>query len=153
MPRMNEYIFRMPADTPPLTFTALRERCQRQNYANSGIGKIGTTVTLYHMAWPDRDGVAEEYIQFRLYGLMLARIYADRVEFTDTDDPHMATTAWLAQIVVDNHLGGGVFRIRRHAADGPGPQVPRGRAGLLAINGDRDKPVVGASYPVTRKET
>jgi hypothetical protein len=106
---MNNYLFRMPADTPPLTFARLRERCQRQNYAGQNIGKIGSTVTLYYVNQLGDDG-PDPYVSFRLYFTTLARIYRDRVEFTTHSDQHMATREWLNKIATDNGLGGGVFR-------------------------------------------
>lgn len=86
---MNEYIFRFPADTPPLTYGELQGRT-----------RIGTTVTIGH-----DPGSAVLW----LYDTPLARIYPDRVEFTEHGDRHMATTEWLARIAADNGIAGGVY--------------------------------------------
>lgn len=96
----SEYIFRFPADTPPLTYAALSERCTADRP-----GRIGTTVALYPCI--NHDGA--EYVALYLYGLELANIYADRVDFTEHGDRHMATTEWLARIAADNGIRGGVY--------------------------------------------
>jgi hypothetical protein len=86
---MPDYIFRFPADTPPLTYDGLKSR-----------RRIGTTVTIHHFPG---SAVLE------LYDTPLAVIYLDRVEFTKHGDRHMTTTEWLYRIVTDNGLGSAVF--------------------------------------------
>jgi len=146
---MGYYIFRMPADTPRLTFDGLIAYLAGHWYPDADgtwYGKIGTTVRLrWHGADPASGRIAS--IGFELYGLRIAEISRDTVTFPGPDDPHLATTAWLRKIAEDNGFGP-VFRIRRRKADGPGPAVPRGQAGLLVIAGHgQDYPVFGHSYP------
>jgi hypothetical protein len=137
---VNPYIFRIPGDTPELTFEDLSAwmggRTQRQ---------VGTTVTI---TYEPPDGSCPAVFWFRLYDLELAGIFAHCVEFTAHDDPHLATAAWISRIVYDNAIGLNVWRIRRRKADGPGPEVPRGRAGLLCVEGDRSRPVFGHIHTV-----
>lgn len=121
---MPEYIFRFPADTPPLTYADLDARCTRQNHADAGGGKIGTTVTL----WRDVSDIGEPCVRFYLYDTELARIYPARVEFTEHGDRHMATTYWLGRIVTDNGIGVAVWTdhfvryvIRPAGGDGRAP--------------------------------
>ena len=101
---MPGYIFRFPADTPPLTYAELSARIERQNHGYA-TGEIGTTVKLYQST--SHDG--EPYVALYLYGLELANIYPGRVDFTEHGDQHMATTQWLAQIVADNGIRGLVY--------------------------------------------
>lgn len=136
---MTDYIFRFPASMPSLTYEALHAYILARPAGSIVPHRaIGTTVTVLQ-----GDG----FVWLKLYDTTLAVIFPDRVEFTSTDDPHMATSAWLSKIVRDNRLGSTVWRIRRHAGDRPGPRVARGRAGLLAIDGDRSRPVTGRTYP------
>ena len=132
---MNNYQFRFPADTPELDFASLAAYLDGWDER-----AIGTTVTVESY----REGV----IDILLYGLRIAQIGPNIVFFPGPDDPHMATSAWLGRIVRDNAMGSNVWRVRRLKGDGPGPEVARGRAGLLCIDGDRDKPVFGRAYPV-----
>jgi hypothetical protein len=145
---MNQYIFQFPAGTPPMTFDALAhmldelcdvERCM------SCYARIGSTV---QVRWHVRNRSA---VTVRLYETTIAILTADGTIRFPNDDPHMATTEWISKIIYDNGLGGRAWRIRRHAADGPGPEVARGRAGLLCIDGDRDKPVYGRAWTVARE--
>lgn len=138
---MGGYVFRMPASTPRLTFSRLKAITD-----NYGAGRIGKTVTIQESV-RSLSGEGEHYILFQLYELPIARIFRDRVEFAGTDDPHMATTAWLGKIIRDNGIGAGVWRVRRFASDPEGPCVPRGHAGLLTIDGDRSRLVFGQAYP------
>jgi hypothetical protein len=138
---MNEYIFRFPANMPELSYEALRAGLD----ATWTALRIGSTVQVWEDA---RGGVAVQ-----LYDTVIARVCADRVEFTEADDGRMATSEWLAQILRDNGIAGGCGRVRRRKADGPGPWVSRGRAGLLVLceyDGPRDarREVIGKSYPV-----
>jgi len=142
---MGNYIFRFPAGMPRLTFAGLKAITD-----NYGTGKIGTTVTIQESV-RSLSGPGETYILFQLYDTVLARIFPGRVEFAGCDDPHMSTTAWLGKIARDNGLGSTAGRIRRHASDGLGPYVPRGRAGLLTIDFDRDRPVIGRTYPIPER--
>ena len=143
---MNDYIFRMPEGTPKLTFEALSAQldalCDRPRCTPCTLA-VGTTVTI---CW---HGAARGHaVAFQLYGLGIAVISQKLVQFPVTGDAHIATTGWLAKIIRDNGLGSSAWRIRRHKADGPGTPAARGRAGLLCIDGDRDRPVEGHGYPV-----
>ena len=103
---MGNYLFRMPKDTPALRFGALAR------YAGETYGvpvKIGSTVEVTRYRGHVR-GPKDDHFQFSLYGLTLAYIFADRVEFGDWFDEHMATTEWLRQIVTDNGIGTNVGR-------------------------------------------
>lgn len=144
---MNEFIFRFPAGTPPMTFAALAARlsdlCDRANCL-ADIVRIGTTVEL---RWSGRNHSA---VMVRLYSTTIAILTKDgTVEFPN-DDPHLATTEWISKIIYDNGLGDRAWRIRRHASDGAGPEASRGRAGLLCIDGDRSKPVHGRVHLADR---
>lgn len=149
---MGQFIFRMPENTPDLDFTSL-EAYIRAAYDGEGPrhgdhAEIGTTV---QVVWHGsrRPGLElPPAVDFQLYGLHIARIFPDRVNFAKHDDPHMATGEWVAKIIRDNAIGTSAGRIRRRKADGEGPWMSRGRAGLLVIDGDRDKPVTGRTYPV-----
>ena len=140
------YIFRIPRNTPDLDYATLNTWMGLR-----GQRKIGATVTVVALdAHASAMGEVPASFEFWLYETLIARVYPDRVDFPGPDDPHMATTEWIAKIVHDNAIGGWVGRIRRIKADGPGPEVPRGRAGLLVIGG-RDRPVYGRAYPVSRE--
>jgi hypothetical protein len=146
---MNDFLFRFPADTPEMTFNTLAARlravCNRDR-CTSCIAKIGSTVTL---RWHVRDKSA---IQVQLYEVTIAILTGDGTIRFPNDDPHYSTTYWIERIVSDNGLGHRAGRIRRHAADGPGPETGRGgRAGLLAIDFDRDKPVHGRVWTAVRE--
>lgn len=149
---MNEFIFRMPAGTPEMTYEGLRAYMDSRSkswfpYANSGrYWKVGSTITLTQMN-PHSVSQGGPHIDVRLYGLLVARVYPDRVEFPVHKDAHMATTEWLAKIVRDNGIGASVGRIRRIKSD-PLVPGPRGYCGPLAINWDRDTLVEGHTYPV-----
>jgi hypothetical protein len=136
---MGEYIFRFPADMPELTYDGLTA------YIGDGFAsrKIGTTVTA------EKSGSG--YVRVQLYDTVIALVYFDRVRFPGPDHPSQATTAWLARIIQDNGIDSGCWRVRRRKADGPGPYVARGRAGLLVLAGsafDQRREVFGQSYPV-----
>ena len=135
----SEYAFRAPAGTPELTCEGLSA------YLGASRSKraIGTTVTVMHVA----AAPGEPAYDFRLYGLVIAQIFPGRVYFPRTDDTHQATSSWLSAIVRDNGIGSGVWRIRRRAADVPGPMG----GGLLAVDGDRDRPVEGYAYRVGQR--
>jgi hypothetical protein len=146
---MNWFIFKMPKDTPELDFVTLKARMEAE-YGGEELRygdklEIGTTVII---RWNDSGGLPS--VEFVLYGLHIARISANEVRFTYTDDPHLATAEWTAKIVRDNAIGGSVWRMPRRKADGEGPWTSRGRAGLLCINGNRDKPVWGNTYRVSQ---
>lgn len=156
---MQEFIFRFPADTPRLDFETLagllRDRwypmADGEHYAT-----IGTTVRIRWHGGTERSAHAAlpPAIWIELYGLRIAKVMPGSVYFPGPDDPHVTTTEWIAKIVRDNRLGSGAFRVRRHKGDGEGPPVARGHAGLLTIDGDRERPVFGHAYPVrTREET
>jgi hypothetical protein len=98
---MPEYIFRMPKDTPKLTFAGLMEYLGGRTTR-----KIGTTVTVTH--YPERPDCAET-VKFTLYDTDLAIMDAGGVYFVTHGDTHMATGEWLSQITQDNGLGH-VFR-------------------------------------------
>ena len=145
---MNEYIFRFPADTPPMTFDDLALRLEEtcdQERCTSCYARIGTTVQVrWHTA-------GRSALLVRLYETTIAILEADGAIRFPNDDPHMATAEWISRIVRDNGLGSGVGRIRRRRADGPGPEGTRGMAGLLVIDGDRDKPVHGRAWTQDRE--
>jgi hypothetical protein len=145
---MNDFIFRFPENTPELTYETLggltSAACGKFFRCTSCRLHIGTTVSV---RWNARG----DALIVRLYDLDIAWLYADRVAFTHEDDPHMATTEWLARIVRDNGIGNTAGRIRRRKADGLGPWTSRGRAGLLVISWSRDMPVIGCTYPVNRE--
>jgi hypothetical protein len=139
MTTYSPYIFRMPEDTPDLDFGSL----QRLLWPATAEHKIGTTVTITGTGLDsDEPGIA-----FRLYDTVIAVIRRDSVEFPVTGDVHMATSEWIARIVRDNAIGRGAGRIRRRQAD-PLVPGPRGYAGPLAIDYDRDRLVEGHTYPV-----
>jgi hypothetical protein len=152
MTAYSSYIFRMPEGCPYLDFTSLKAYI-RAAYNSEDLhftdhAEIGTTVrVVWHGSRRPRLELPPS-IAFELYGFTAAEIYPDRVGFAAADDPHMATTAWLSRIVYDNAIGHGVSRVRRRKADGEGPPIARGHAGLLVIDGNRDKLVTGQSYPV-----
>lgn len=140
----HEYIFRIPQDAPDLDYASLNTWMGLR-----GQRKIGTTVTIVALDEHETAmGQIPASFEIWLYETLIARIYPDRVDFPGPDDPHMATSAWLFKVIRDNAIGHTCFRIRRHKNDGPGPVVARGQAGLLVIDGDRDKPVFGRHYPV-----
>jgi hypothetical protein len=147
---MNEFIFRMPAGTPEMTYEGLSAYMRSQPevpYANdSCFTEIGSTVTLTKM---NSHSVSHggPHIDVRLYGLLIARVYSYKVEFPVHKDAHMATTEWLAKIVRDNGIGASVGRIRRIKSD-PLVPGPRGYCGPLAVNWSRDMLVEGHTYPV-----
>ena len=95
---MNGYIFRMPRDTPELTWEGLDAYLKRGR--NAYRRKIGATVTLRR--WGD------DWISLLLYDTALALLYPDgRVLFAEAgaNDRHRATGAWLDLIARDNKLG------------------------------------------------
>jgi hypothetical protein len=96
---VNEYIFRMPRDTPELTWTGL------DAYMGADRMKpVGTTVMLIRYDDPDEGAL----IMVRLYATTIATLYADgRVRFTvnGASDCHQATSTWLSQVAMDNKLG------------------------------------------------
>jgi len=136
---MGQYIFRVPADTPDLDFGSL----QRLLWPATSEHKIGTTVTV---TGTDLD-TSTPGIALRLYDTVIAVIRRESVDFPVTGDAHMATTEWIAKIVRDNAIGYGAGRIRRRKSD-PLVPGPRGYAGPLAIDYDRDRLIEGRSYPV-----
>jgi hypothetical protein len=142
------YIFRFPADTPPMTFEALAARlsalCDHANCLSDYV-QIGTTVQL---RWNSRDHSA---ILVRLYETTIVILAKDGTIRFPNDDPHKTTNEWISRIVRDNGLGSGVCRIRRRKSDGPGPAASLGQAGLLCIDGDRDKPVHGRTWTADRE--
>jgi hypothetical protein len=144
---MAEFLFRWPADTPEMTFESLAARlsdlCDRANCLADTV-QIGTTVEL---RWHGRDHSA---VMVRLYSTTIAVLADDGTIRFPNDDPHMTTREWIGKIIYDNGLGGSAWRIRRRASDGQGPAVARGSAGLLCIDGDRDKPVHGPVHRVDR---
>lgn len=125
---MGQFIFRMPRNTPQLSYWALDEYLRGS--ANAGLRvrsgvplrrKIGSTVEV-------REEVARgtRRIALVLYSTTLAYFYPDdRVEFTraGANDRHMATGHWLNKIAGDNHMGQ-VYRERwerylfRRSSDG-----------------------------------
>lgn len=136
---MGQYIFRFPAGVPKLTYEALETYVLATPMGRMNVRRdIGTTVTVT---------LEHDSARVRLYGYTLAVLRSHQVAFNSTDDPHMSTSAWLSKIIRDNGIGGLAWRIRRHASDGEGPCVPRGHAGLLTIDGDRNRPVFGNTYP------
>ena len=145
---MNEFIFRFPTDMPPMTFEALAARladlCDRGNCL-ADVAEIGSTVKL---RWNGRDHSA---VLVRLYSTTIAILGKDGTIRFPNDDPHMATREWISKIIHDNGLGRNAWRIPRRVSDGPGPEVKRGRAGLLCIDGDRGKPVHGPVYHMDRE--
>jgi hypothetical protein len=139
---VSDYIFRFPRGCPALDFASLSAWTGMRRWR-----EIGTTVTVTYTAETAIEPVRPAEFRIRLYGTEIAVVRPREVLFPGPDDPHMATTAWVGQIVRDNAIGGGVGRIRRRKADGEGPRMGRGRAGLLVIGG-RDRPVFGHAYPV-----
>jgi hypothetical protein len=145
---MTNFIFRFPADVPPMTFEALAARLRavcNLDRCSSCYDTIGTTV---QVRWNSRDHSA---VLIRLYETTIAILGKDGSIQFPNDDPHKATTEWISKIVRDNGLGSGVCRIRRRKSDGPGPDVALGQAGLLVIDGDRSKPVHGRAWTVDRE--
>jgi hypothetical protein len=134
----SNYLLRIPQGIPELTFDDLDAWLGRRSAC-----AIGTTVVVHR---------TPEAITIELYGLVIAELYERprRVTFPSADDAHLTTAAWITRIVRDNAIGTSVYRVRRHKADGPGPAVSRGQAGLLVIDGDRGKTVFGQTYPVAK---
>lgn len=135
---MGQYIFRWSANVPQLSYAGLRRYLDEKD---AGRREIGSTVEV--RAIPGA-------VIFRLYELDLAIISGApmHVKFTQADDPREATKHWLSRIVQDNDLGHGVSRVRRRKSDGPGPRHGHGEAGVLVIDGNRDKPVIGQTYSI-----
>jgi hypothetical protein len=144
----SEFIFCFPADMPEMTFEALAARlravCDRDR-CTSCTSKIGSTVQI---RWRT---TGRSSILVRLYETTIAVLSWDGTVRFPNDDPHMATTQWISRIVYDNGLGSNVGRIRRRKADGPGPEMARGQAGLLTIDSNRDTPVHGRIWTVNRE--
>jgi hypothetical protein len=138
---MSEYIFRWPANIPRLGFTSLLTWLDSEPERT-----IGTTVTVRRIGRGERPGDLRPVIIIELYGLAIALLRSEYVYFPDTRDGHYATTEWLAKIVRDSGIGGSLFRYPRRKRDGLGPLVPRGRAGILLIDGSRDRPLEGFAY-------
>lgn len=116
----------MPAQIPGLDHASLHA------YIGGRAGRrIGTTVTVGRV-------LVDPGITFVLYETRLATIYPDRVDFDHHGDTHQLTSSWLGRIVRDNKLGAVVCRIRPRSGF-PG-------AGILTIDGDRDKPIEGRTY-------
>lgn len=148
---MSNYIFTYPAGTPPMTFEELSARLNAvcNHYRNprctSCTARIGTTITLrWHTA--DRSSLA-----VILYETTIAVLTSDETVRFPNDDPHRATSMWIEKIVQDNGIGQYVGRVRRRKADGLGPELNRGRAGLHVIDWNRDKPVHGRVYLIDRE--
>jgi hypothetical protein len=145
---MSEFLFRFPANTPEMTFDALAHRldglCDQEG-CTSCYDQIGSTI---QVRWYGRRRIG---LMVRLYETTIAILGSDDTIKFPNDDPHKTTTEWISKIIHDNGLGRNAWRIRRHAADGPGPEVARGQAGLLCIDGDRGKPVHGRTWTVDRK--
>ena len=140
---MSPHPFYFPADTPEMTFTALAARLQAvcsRSQCMSCYATIGTTV---QVRWRT---TGRSSILVRLYETTIAILSWDGTIRFPNDDPHMTTTEWISKIIYDNGLGSRAWRIRRRASDPPGPEISRGRAGLLCIDGDRDKPVHGRPW-------
>jgi hypothetical protein len=146
---MGNYLFRIPAGCPELTAEGLTAWMQRaypgQDLRYGDHRMIGATVTVtYRGPLPGRLP-AENGFTFRLYDLDLAVITRTRISFTGTDDPHMATTYWVTQILHDNAIPKWVGRRRRRKSDGDGPMMARGMAGVLEAGA---KPVFGGVFRV-----
>jgi hypothetical protein len=131
---MGEYRFRIPENCPELSAEGLSEWLGKRSHR-----KIGRTVTI-------RPGAMRETFYFVLYEAVIAEIGPEQVYFPVTGDAHQATTAWLSRIVHDNGLGLTAWRVDGRA---PGHRDPA--PGLLAIDGDRARPVEGHGYPVDRE--
>jgi hypothetical protein len=156
---MHDFIFRFPADCPRLDFETLAELLRTRWYpmaSGEHYAKIGTTVRVRWHGGAERSATAAlpPAVNFELYDLRIARIMPGAVYFPGPDDPHVTTTEWIARIIRDNRIGNGAGRVRRHKGDGEGPPIPRGgRAGLLTVDWDRNRPVFGHAYPArTRQE-
>jgi hypothetical protein len=138
MTAQHEYVFRFPAGMPKLDFASLAEWMTGHTAR-----RIGATVVVRRTG----HGCPHPHvIGIELYGLCIALVKPDRVVFPETRDTHAATSYWLGRIIADNGIGRSAWRIRRRKADRPGPPVARGQAGLLVIDGDRDRPVEGFAY-------
>jgi hypothetical protein len=143
---MGVYVFRLPKDTPDMTYANLsRLLWESQRTGQDPDIKVGTTVRiswLHHL--PDYH-----VIVIWLYDLAIAHIREDSVTFMPKgDDGHKATNHWLSVIARHNGIAFGTGRIKRLKADGPGPEVARGQAGLLVLDWNRECPVVGKTYQV-----
>src|SRR5258706_10209567 len=76
---MSDYIFRFPAGMPRLTFVGLEAYIMASPQGRAYVRRdIGTTVTV---------SLGDSFAWLRLYGLTLAAISRDHVEFGSTDDP------------------------------------------------------------------
>lgn len=144
---MNEYIFRMPRDVPEMTYEGLDAYLGKHPS-----GRIGTTVTVaYHGSRRHLAAALPPAITVTLYQTRIARVMPGMVYFCPTGDAHQATHAWISRIIADNGIGGMAWRIRRQRHDPPGTPVARGRAGLLTVDGIRERPVEGHAFNVDRE--
>jgi hypothetical protein len=132
--------FRMPADMPRLDYAGLTAWLDGETTR-----RLGRTVVIRKYGTAPKNP-PPPVIGFYLYGTAIAFIRPDRVTFPETGDTHLATAGWLTQIVRDNGIGTLVSRCPRRKQDGPGPETSRGRAGILLIDGSRDRPLEGFAY-------
>lgn len=146
---MRSFIFRFPADTPPMTFedlaALLSDLCDRANCLSDYV-QIGTTIQI---RWNGRN---HDAILVRLYETTIAILGKDGLIRFPNDDPHKTTTEWISKIIRDNGLGSGAARIRRRKSDGPGLSTGFGRTGLLVIDGDRSRPVHSRIWEIDREK-
>ena len=140
LPARPGHIFRWPPDMPPLTFESLGQWLEFEPDR-----RMGTSVMVRRYGTGAKERL-EPVISLELHGWCIALFKADRVIFPETRDVRIAVTYWLSQIVADSRIGGHVERVPRRKRDGPGLPTSRGKAGLLVIDGDRDRPVEGFAY-------
>jgi hypothetical protein len=126
------YVFRFPADTPELTYEALHAYVGK---GNGACRAIGTTVEV-----TDYTGsIFGDMVVLNLYGTQIARIYKDAVTFPVHGHSEQATRNWLVRIVANNGIGFNIWRVAR--------QHKKVRRSFYVIDGDRNRPLEGRSYP------
>src|SRR4249920_2726961 len=140
VPARPGHAFSWPAGMPRLTFEGLGGWLEFEPER-----PLGRTI------WVRRYGTGakerlEPVISLELYGACIALFRAGRVTFPETGSTRIAATYWLSQVVADARIGGHVERVPRRKRDRPGPAGSRGEAGLLVIDGNRDRPVEGFAY-------
>ena len=140
VPARPKSTFSWPAGMPQLTFEALTIWLE-----------AGPERPLGRTAWVRRYGTGpaaylEPVTSLELHGACITLFKANRVIFPESGSTRISATYWLSQVVADSRIGGHVERVPRRKRDGPGPANARGQAGLLVIDGNRDRPVEGFAY-------
>jgi len=115
---MHEYIFRVPADIPDMTFEGTQD-----------VSDVGTTVTLDHY---------RAFTLVYLYSTHIATLTPGAVNFTVHGHSSQATRFWLERLIRDNGAGSSVWRVAR--------QRKGQRVSYYAVDGKKDMPVEGGTF-------